>query len=58
MTNGDRIRKISDDDLAEILQVYHCEDCIAEDFCELNEPSRIGCRDTLVYWMKSEANDE
>ena len=54
MTNGDRIRKMTDEELATQLEAFIChkvKECRAED---------ISCVECAMQWLKQEAceNDE
>lgn len=52
MTNGDRIRQMTDDELCDFLDGFLCyeiECCRAED---------IECRDCKIKWLKKEAKDD
>ncbi len=53
MTNGERIRKMSDEELAEFLDDYDdCEHCTArEETCN----NGIFCYEGVLDWLKQEA---
>ena len=52
MTNGDRIRKMTDEELATQLEAFIChkvKECRAED---------ISCIDCALKWLKQEEKDD
>lgn len=58
MTNGDRIRAMTDEELTEFLcdirsngSYYGCENCPAYDFCENGHTG-------FFDWLRQEADDE
>lgn len=61
MTNGDKLRAMSDADLAEKLDamIHDCIDCPAGEFCDEHYPNR-GCRCSVIFyrWLKEEVKDE
>lgn len=55
MTNRDKLRQMSDEELAEfVCGQIHCMDCIAASLCEINEERANG----LIKWFKAEAEEE
>ena len=59
MTNGDRIRQMSDKELAMLFDRirYDCEGCPAFTECESGEKF-ISCTATMLEWLKSEEEEE
>ena len=50
MTNADRIRAMSDEELAEILGEYmHCAGCPLRGDCN---PEELPCENVLLEWLK------
>ena len=57
MTNGDKIRAMSDDELATWWSKYaDCDNCRIWKDCELSDTSN--CREALLHWLKREAKSE
>jgi hypothetical protein len=55
MTNADRIRSMTDEELAKILDRYvHCGGCPINKNCVCDMP----CEDALLYWLKEPAEVE
>lgn len=55
MTNGARIRAMSDEELAKLLaEHFACNGCPVEDFCCQGDNSET-CIDTVRKWLKQEA---
>lgn len=55
-TNADRIRSMSDEELAEFLHNFNDCDCCLIEIC--NEGTcGIGCTEGILKWMKSEAKE-
>ena len=52
-TNADRIRAMTDEELAVVLQEYACNVCDYAGFCEEEEQ----CKAQALEWLKQEAND-
>lgn len=60
MTNGDKIRSMTDRKLAKIMasHIDDCDDCPLQEFCESQpDAATIGCKATIVRWLKQEAKD-
>lgn len=61
MTNGDRIRQMSDKELAIAMLFdrirYDCEGCPAFTECESGEDF-ISCTATMLKWLKSEEEEK
>ena len=56
MTNGDKIRNMSDEEIAaQWANNRYCTNCPAEDVCEV--PPRY-CKEFIYNWLKQEAKDE
>jgi hypothetical protein len=53
MTNADRIRNMSDEELADIL-FGSCIDYIGADRCE-RMPKKVSCKECVLEWLQSEA---
>ena len=55
MTNGDKIRHLTDEELAKVLTQYNCALCVAYDVCN-KEPrwDGTGCEDYVLDWLKQE----
>lgn len=58
MTNGDKIRQMSDAKLAEILPADSCRWCVASSFCESSGSSATHCDQLMLEWLKQEAEDD
>jgi len=56
INNADRIRSMTDEELAEIFANNDCGYCRIHDFC-FAKGSAINCDDVWLEWMKEEAND-
>ena len=58
MTNADRIRAMTDEELSELLYAYKCVDCIlfSRD-CKVEETLGSGktCDERILDWLKQEA---
>ena len=57
MTNGDKIRAMTDEELLEFLMgldFEFCEYCTVRSTCSDHE----GCQETILKWLKEEVNDE
>lgn len=52
MTNADRIRNMSDEELADIL-FDSCIDHIGTDRCE-RMPKKVSCKECVLEWLQSE----
>lgn len=54
MTNADRIRAMSDEELSQFLCTWHnaeeCHHCVAERFCEYGHTG-------MIDWLKQEVTD-
>lgn len=64
MTNGDRIRQMSDEELAELLNMKDAYTCI-EHYCPAYTDCRRNgdwrhttCLQTIWNWLKQEAKDD
>lgn len=62
-TNGDKIRQMSDDELAELLADNTCTDCgffgMGQDGVEICTMTvKDTCKDGKLAWLKQEAKDE
>lgn len=57
MTNGDKLRQMTDEELADRIPVGDCYCCLAE---ELPYPEYdydyISCHDCALMWLKKEAD--
>ena len=61
MTNGDKIRKMSDEELARFLFRISdaCRTCLTKKLCkELSDAGATPCRKIYERWLKQEAKDE
>ena len=57
-TNADRIRTMSDEELAEFLRPVKCVDCHLLD-CGVEEMNfKKTCEERILDWLKEEAKDE
>lgn len=48
MTNADRIRAMTDEELAELLRDYQCNTCDFIGFCEQTDK----CKEEIFKWLK------
>lgn len=57
MTNGDKIRQMSDEELAEFITkcVGRCYKCPAKKICEFDH---FPCVETVRVWLERNAKDE
>jgi hypothetical protein len=54
-TNADRIRAMSDEELAEVLgKLVHCGGCPMRDNCKMDN---LPCNNVLLEWLKQPAED-
>lgn len=53
MTNADRIRSMTDEELAELLRDYQCNTCDFLGFCEETDK----CKEEIFKWLKERASD-
>ncbi len=53
MTNGDKLRAMSDEELVEIFANNDCGYCRIHDFC-FAKGSAINCEDVWLDWLKQE----
>lgn len=56
-TNADRIRSMSDEELAELHRWSECEVCIASNYCawmELSGKQKLACKDIILNWLQQE----
>ena len=60
MTNGDKIRQMSDEELARFLSDldFRCSDCPASNICFKKEFDNCGCDEVIPIWLKQEAKDD
>ena len=59
MTNGERIRKMTDEELAEMFEkhIKYCEDCPAYyNVCDVGLPEGT-CKDLCLRWLQREAEE-
>ena len=55
-TNADRIRAMSDEELAEVLgKLVHCGGCPMRDNCKVDD---LPCNNVLIEWLKQPAEGE
>lgn len=57
MTNGEKIRAMSDEEMAIEISKFNCgfcEYCPADDLCKGDE-GVTSCKDALMRWLKEEA---
>ena len=58
LTNGDRLRAMSNEELAEIITKGNdCNYCLVHDFCEKTF-YRLSCKDAWLAWLNSPAESE
>lgn len=53
-TNADRIRAMSDEELADLLSCSMCSLCVLHYYCKENRNNR-NCDDVILEWLKQEA---
>lgn len=59
MTNGDKIRQMSDEELLTLLHGVDCGSrCPAARLCESREFDNFDCDGVLTVWLKQEVKDE
>lgn len=59
MTNGDRIRKMTDEELSEFFAVYiECRNCPLYDEKGLGAGCKGDCKAGATEWLKQEAKDD
>lgn len=58
MTNGDKIRAMSDDDLARLLSDFRggtlegdCYNCPVNSYCEMQRGMGVSCYQAFKYWL-------
>lgn len=56
ITNADRIRAMTDEELAELFANDNCGYCRIHDFC-FAKGCAINCEDVWLDWLKQEARD-
>ena len=56
MTNADRVRAMSDEELARVM-VMCCVDCIAKP-CKLHNHSSYDCREHIKNWLRQPVKEE
>lgn len=57
MTNGDRIRSMTDEEMAKAIYTYcsfDCYDCGASYICSTKN---LGCEGSIAYWLKQEVDE-
>ena len=62
MTNGDKIRAMTDDELAEEICVRLSEDClmcpVLQADCPVwDETKNVECKDAMLDWLEQEVED-
>lgn len=63
MTNADKIRSMTDEQLADwLLKLFgdnelYCEVCVFCYDCECVSPSGYACRDAAIKWLQEETKD-
>jgi hypothetical protein len=59
MTNGDRIRSMSDEELAELINRHWCYCCgyVVDDFGNCNSPAEKSCEESILEWLKKEVEE-
>ena len=55
MTNADRIRTMTDDELASVLLDERCSFCDANNYSVCNSAKR--CREEIEAWLRAEVKD-
>jgi hypothetical protein len=56
LTNADRIRAMSDEELAEVLgKLVHCGGCPMRDNCKVDD---LPCNNVLIEWLKQPVEGE
>ena len=56
-TNGDKIRAMTDEELAELLEVPDCANCYAYLInCDRRQTSRANCVGKVLEWLKQEVD--
>lgn len=55
-TNADRIRSMTDEELADLFANYECGYCRIHDFCVAQENGR-NCETSCLDWLRQEATD-
>ena len=60
MTNGDRIRAMTDEELAWYIAraTITCRRCPAVNSCEIKYPTYTGCEKCVADWLKQPAEEE
>ena len=57
LTNGDRIRAMSDEELAEALSnAIHCRTCYARNVCKISADSN--CQQDHLTWLKQPVEEK
>lgn len=58
-TYGDRIRAMSDEELAELLQRPYCYCCgyDVDYFGNCNSPAEMSCEEAILEWLKKEVKN-
>ena len=57
MTNGDRIRNMTDDELAKFMCLVKDKLCFGCSFSHMDECEGISCEEARKQWLKKEAED-
>ena len=52
-TNADRIRAMTDEELAELLRDYQCNTCDFSGFCDETDK----CKEEILEWLQAESGD-
>ena len=55
-TNADRIRAMTDEELADLLSCSMCSLCVLHYYCKENRNNR-NCDDVILEWLKQEAEE-
>lgn len=56
MTNGDRIRQMTDDELAKLFEEREAECCFCVDYVS-GACLNISCNNGVVLWLKQEVSE-
>lgn len=59
-TNADRIREMSDEELADFLDSIGdgCEWCADQEMCHLMYDTKFSCKDCILQWLKQGVQSE
>lgn len=61
MTNGDKIRAMTDEELAEFIDIYNIEDICKTRCAVVNYQDCIGCENckgNILLWLKQEVSED